>query len=228
MSSTLPMYEPTKSIHSNSDVLVKVAEMQKGGKEQSVVQASIFDVSTEWFLDRCPFFVCKNVIKIVSNLRTVRNETMQLSAIGWTCFSLTPTLYLCWFRFSDAWQRRQGSFLSWQENYLKTRTSLPPDEVEKNPEYHLMERMSRAAESISDSDLINSDIRKNQLWSLLPCYGQRCLSFLSHLICPSGTLATVKAGFPIRGIPPAFYSNELWRKQSFTKVRRSRTPRGVV
>jgi len=89
-----------------------------------------------------------------------------------------------------------------QENYVKVKVALPPAEM-KQPDLNLMERMALAAESISDSDVVNNQIRKNQHWALMPCYG---------------TLATVKAGLPVRGNPPQFFSNDAWRKMAFSRA----------
>lgn len=63
---------------------------------------------------------------------------------------------------------------------------------------------ARLTGAVPRSDFINNDIRKNQHWALLPCYG---------------ALSTVRAGLPIRGNPPTFFSNEMWRRTGFTKVR---------
>ena len=65
-----------------------------------------------------------------------------------------------------------------EENYSKERG-----------EYNLMRRMAEAADAISESDVVNNQIRSKQNWALLPHYGM---------------LSTLAASFPIRGQPPGF------------------------
>jgi len=76
-----------------------------------------------------------------------------------------------------------------QENYIKVRVSLPKEESysKERGDYNIIRRMSEAAECISQSDLVNNQIRAKQNWALFPTYGN---------------LSTISAAFPIRGQPP--------------------------
>ena len=124
-----------------------------------------------------------------------------------------------------------------QENYLKVKPSLPAEEM-KEGDMNVIERMAAAAESISNADLVNNNIRGLQQWSLLPFFGIHSFdpSFEAHpfgrtsvdlsvcwdlikLPVATGMLATVRAGQYIRGNPPNFFTNEFWRRTGFTKVR---------
>jgi len=79
--------------------------------------------------------------------------------------------------------------LLFQENYLKTKISLTQQEM-GDADMSTMMRASEAADLISQSDVVNNSIRKNQQWGLLPL---------------QGILSTVVPGFKMRGIPSNFY-----------------------
>jgi len=93
--------------------------------------------------------------------------------------------------------------LLFQENFLKTKITLPPAEKAYRADWHTISRAADAADCVSEADTVNNSIRKSQQWGLLPLYG---------------LLSTIKAGLPVRGIPPTFFGNEVWRRQSFTKA----------
>jgi len=79
-----------------------------------------------------------------------------------------------------------------QENYVKMqRVGMSKEEnySKERGEYNLIRRMAEAADCISESDVVNNQIRSKQNWALLPHYGM---------------LSTLAASFPIRGQPPGF------------------------
>jgi replication factor C subunit 1 len=144
------------------------AEVAGGGKNQSVMQASVFDVFAEWFL----------------------NSSLHKGA------SLNDRMDMFFFD-SDLMP------LFVQENYLKTRVTLTAEEAQGDQDLAQLQRFAAAAASISHGDVINNQIRARQRWSLLPSFG---------------VAATVAAGFPVRGVPPGWQTNEPWRRVAFPRA----------
>lgn len=86
------------------------------------------------------------------------------------------------------------SFLMLQENYLRTRPTLASNYRDKEYKLKLLELADKAAESISDGDLVDRMIHgSQQQWSLLPVHG--FFSFVRPASFQYGNMSE-RASFP--------------------------------
>jgi replication factor C subunit 1 len=186
-----------------------------------IAEAEGFDVKNENALEKLYLSSGNDIRHVITALQTWRMRTSEIkydevsSEIGHgekdasvrqtNPFEVVPSWFLSDTSNKDkSFRDRMDMFfydtdlmpLFVQENYAKVRVSLPKEESysKERGDYNIIRRMAEAAENISQSDLVNNQIRKNQNWGLLPLYGN---------------LSTISAGFPIRGNPPpSFFTKQ--------------------
>jgi replication factor C subunit 1 len=179
-----------------------------------IAEAEGFRVQNEGALEKLYLSSGSDIRHVINALQTWRLRTSELrygdvsgeiargdkdaSVRQTSPFDVVPDWFLSDSKHRDAsFRDRLDMFffdtdlmpLFVQENYVKVRVSLPKEESASKDrgDYNIMRRMAEAADNISQADLVNTQIRRTQNWSLLPVFGN---------------LSTITAAFPIRGMPP--------------------------